>query len=141
MRVAVYLIPSRNNKVLLSRRFNTGYHDGEYSLVAGHLDGGETLAQAMIREAKEEADIDIHEKDLKIVHTQHRICHDVEYIDFHLTTEKWAGEPKVMEANKCDDLRWFPVDDLPQNTIPYIRTVFENIAARIPFSEWKESNA
>jgi len=37
-------------KVLLLRRYNTGFKDGMYSLVAGHVDEGENFTQALIRE-------------------------------------------------------------------------------------------
>jgi ADP-ribose pyrophosphatase YjhB (NUDIX family) len=44
----VCLVLRRDDTVLLARRCNTGFHDGEYSLPAGYLDGGETLVQALI---------------------------------------------------------------------------------------------
>lgn len=138
MRVAVNLILIKDGKALLLRRFNTGWKDGEYGTVAGHVDGNETIANAAVREAKEEAGIDIREEDLHVVHTQHRISVDAEYIDFNITTEKWIGEPTNMEPNKCDDLSWHPLDSLPENTISYIRLAFENIQKEIPFSEWRE---
>lgn len=55
-------------EVLLALRKNTGYRDGEYELPGGHVDTGEDLMQAMVREAKEELLIDIKEEDLKIAH-------------------------------------------------------------------------
>jgi len=54
---ASYLVLIEDNKILLQRRFNTGYEDGKYSLVAGHVDEGETFTEAIIREVKEEAGI------------------------------------------------------------------------------------
>ncbi|OIO18541.1 MAG: hypothetical protein COY69_00490, partial [Candidatus Magasanikbacteria bacterium CG_4_10_14_0_8_um_filter_32_14] len=53
---ASFLVLIKNNKVLL-RRFNTKYEDGNYSMIAGHVDQGKTFTQCIIREAKEEADI------------------------------------------------------------------------------------
>ena len=55
--VAVHLILIENNKILLQRRYNTGYEDGNYGFVSGHIDGGESVIHAMKREAMEEAGI------------------------------------------------------------------------------------
>ena len=69
---ASYLILKKKGKVLLQRRFNTGYMDGKYSLPAGHVDKGETFIQCVIREAKEEIGINLKLKDIKIAHLMHR---------------------------------------------------------------------
>jgi 8-oxo-dGTP diphosphatase len=138
MPVAVFLVLIRDGNVLLSRRFNTGYADGKYSMVAGHVDGSETIAHAVAREAKEETGIDVIEEDLRVVHTQHRAFPGGEYIDFYLTTEKWQGEPRVMEHDKCDDISWHKLDSLPENTLPYISLSLEHIRDGVAFSEFSE---
>ena len=129
-----HLILIKDNKILLTRRFNTGWQDGNYSVVAGHLDGNETFLQAMVREAEEEANINLEEKHLNVVHVMHRKSDD-ERIDFFIQARNWKGIPKIMEPNKCNDMKWFDINDLPNNTIQYIRQAIENIQRRVFYNE------
>lgn len=122
---AAHLFLIRNGQVLLLRRFNTGYEDGKYSVPAGHLDGGEQVKAAAIREAREEVGIAIAPEDLDIVGVMHRKAED-ERIDFFVATLRWEGEPCNCEPHKCDQLRWADLDDLPVNIIPYVRQALEN---------------
>ena len=122
---AVHLFLIRGDKVLLLRRYNTGYEDGNYSVVAGHLDGGEEVKMAMIREAKEEIGIELEYEDVMINQVMHRLADD-ERIDFFLSAEKWKGEIENKEPHKCDELSWHPIDALPENVIPYVRRALRN---------------
>ena len=136
-RAAVYLLLVRNCEVLLSRRFNTGWQDGKYSMVAGHADGNESISAALIREAKEEADLVIDQADVRVLHTMHRRCDDgLEYLDFFAEAERWTGKPRIMEPDKCDDLRWFRLDDLPENTLDYVRQALQCVGNGVHYSEF-----
>lgn len=123
--VAVHLFLLQGDEILLARRYNTGYADGCYSVIAGHLDGGEPLKSAMIREAREETGIDIVPDDLQPVGVMHRREGD-ERIDFFFTATHWIGELRNLEPDKCDDLHWFPLDALPENVVPYVRCAIDN---------------
>lgn|SRR3989344_4592371 len=135
IRLAVYLVLIKDGKTLLSRRYKTGWQDGNYSLVAGHVDGNEPATTALIREVKEEAGLDLSPGDVRAVHTMHRYSLDVEYIDIFFTADKWGGLPTIREPEKCDDLQWFAVDNLPENTLPYVRDAIANIQKGVPYSE------
>ncbi len=132
---AVYLIAIRENKVLLLKRANTGYEDGNYSLVAGHMDGNETIKQAMIREASEEAGIIIDENDIEIVAFLHRKT-DPERFDIFLKCDKWSGEVTNMEPDKCSELSWFDINNLPSNIIPCVKKAIENYQNNIMFDNF-----
>jgi len=122
---AVHIFLIRDGKLLLLRRFNTGYEDGNYSVVAGHLNGDEEVKTAVIREAHEEVGIRIAPADLQVVGVMHRKSND-ERVDFFLTAASWSGEITNMEPDKCDRLAWFAVQDFPENVIPYVRRAFDN---------------
>lgn len=136
LKFAVYLIPRDGNKVLLSLRQNTGWKDGWFSLVAGHVDGGEAAELAMIREAKEEIGIDIRPEDLRHVYTMHRLGDDPndEYVDVGFECKWWTGEITNCEPEKCGELRWVDVSNLPENVLEHVRVVLENYPKGITYS-------
>lgn len=124
----------QNGKILLSRRKNTGYADGMYSLPAGHVEDGESLTMCVVREAKEEIGVIINLSDLQLVHTMHRFETDIR-MDFFFTVDQWSGVPINCEPEKCDDLAWFSLSALPINTVPYIRAAIEMSQKGISYSE------
>lgn len=129
---AVHLFLIKDDQILLLRRINTGYEDGNYSVVAGHLEGGEEVKAAMMREAKEEIGVEV---DPQIVGVMHRHSTD-ERIDFFLVAHCWRGQIKNLETDKCDDLRWFPMDQLPDNLIAYVRRAIDNYRRGIWFDSF-----
>lgn len=117
------------------RRFNTGYEDGNYSVVAGHLEGDETLIAAAIREIDEEVGVKVQPENIVVVSVMHRKS-DEERVDFFLATRKWLGEPINREPDRCDDIGWYVFDSLPVNTIPYVRKALENYQQGVWFGEF-----
>lgn len=131
----VGLILLDGDKVLLMKRCNTGYMDGKYALVAGHLESGESLKQAMIREAKEEVGIDINEKQLHFVCGIRRGDND-NYINFYFTINSFEGNIINMEKTKCNDLKWFNIKKLPDNIIENDKRAIYNMQNNIHFEEY-----
>jgi len=122
---AVHVFLIHSGQVLLARRCNTGYEDGRYSVIAGHLDGDEEVITAAVREAREEAGIEIAPEDLTVVGVMHRKSND-ERVDFFLVATRWSGEISIAEPEKCDDLAWHDLDHLPGTVIPYVRRALDN---------------
>lgn len=122
--VAVYVIFRKGNKVLLLKRKNTGYHDGDYSLVAGHIEGGESLKDAACREALEEVGAKISSKDLALVHILHRRSDEPENInerlDFYFEVIKWLNKLSNKEPEKCEEIIWVNQNKIPANTVPHV---------------------
>ena len=61
---AVHMLIMDNNKVLLQKRKGSKLWPGYYALPAGHINEGENQYDALIREAKEELDIEIDLKNI-----------------------------------------------------------------------------
>lgn len=113
----VCIILEKDNKVLLIKRANTGHLDGFWSLPGGSLDEGETLAQAVIREAHEEVNVHIDPKHLKLIHTLH-LKDKSEILGFFFSTTSWTGELKNNEPERHSHMEWFEIDNLPENFAP-----------------------
>jgi 8-oxo-dGTP diphosphatase len=114
-------------EVLLQLRQNTGYMDGHWAAAAaGHVEKGETAYDAARREAREEIDVDGLDLTFVTAMQRTRSAEPIdERIDFFFTARTWTGEPRIVEPEKCADLRWSPLDDLPDPVVPHERTVLQ----------------
>jgi 8-oxo-dGTP diphosphatase len=134
IRCAVYVFLIKNNKIFLIKRHNTGWQDGNFGTASGHLEENETVLQAVIRETKEEAGVDVDKKDLKFILAMHRRS-NADYVDLFFTSYKWKGIPTDAEKNKSSDCKWFSLDNLPENTVDNVKIAIDNYRNNIMFSE------
>lgn len=137
---ASHLFLMSGDKILLHLRKNSSF-EGMYGLPAGHLDGNETATDAMIREAMEETGIIIKKKDLKMSTVSHSKANNNEYIQFFFICTKWEGEIKNIEEDKCAELKFFPINRLPKNIVPYIKEAIKCHQNNIQYFEygWEET--
>ena len=131
---AAYVFPRRTEdgveQVLLQLRQGTGYMDGHWAAAAaGHVEAGESVLAAAVREADEELGVTIDPVDLAPLCAMHRTSapHGPvdERVDFFFECRRWTGEPRTVEADKSVALRWFDLDALPEPVVPHERQVLD----------------
>ncbi len=117
------------DEVLLQLRQNTGYMDDHWAAAAaGHIERGETAYDAALREAAEE--LGLRDVDLNFVTSMQRTRRaDAidERIDFFFTARAWTGTPTIMEPEKCAELRWCALTELPDPVVPHERVVLDGL--------------
>lgn len=135
---AVHLFLIKDNTVLLARRFQTGFEDGNYSVPAGHVEYDETALQAILREGKEEVGVICSPQHTQFAHVmcRKRSGEEAQRVDFFFSCTIWDGEVQNCEADKCDDLQWFALDSLPENTVGYVRSAIGYYRKSISYSDY-----
>jgi 8-oxo-dGTP diphosphatase len=114
----VYVLVRQKGKLLLVLRTHTGYKDGTYCLPSGHVEAGESFRVAAARETIEETNVQVAVADLRHVHTLHRYDSPTSVrVDLFLEADTWQGEPRNMEPERHGAVEWFPMSDLPFDTI------------------------
>lgn len=121
-------------EVLLQLRRGTPYMDGWWACgAAGHVEPGESFLAAGVREAGEELGVDIDQDDLEHVATLHRtvaLPDPLEQrVDVFVTAQRWIGEPRAAEADRAEQVRWWPLAELPERVVPHERRALEALAA------------
>ncbi len=134
---AAHLLVFQGDKILLLKRQNTGYEDGNYSVPAGHHDAGESMSTTAIRELKEETDLDVAKEDLQSGCVMHRKKPSGdESIDYFFIIKKWSGTLRNCEPEHCSELDFFSLDHLPSNVIPYIKIGIQASMRKEPMVEF-----
>jgi 8-oxo-dGTP diphosphatase len=130
---AAYVFLFDGDRVLLQLRTNTGYYDGWWAAAAaGHVEPGETVFAAAVRETSEELGIVIDADDLAPLTTMHRTAPTGlavdQRVDFFFACRIWDGTPAALE-DKAAALRWFDLAALPDNVVHHERQVLEGCRA------------
>lgn len=134
---AVYVVFRRRDRgvreVLLQRRDGTGFMDGHWACgAAGHVEAGESVYEAAVREAREELGLTVSAADLVplvVVHRRHDDDQPVnQRVDFFFACDAWTGEPATQEADKSSDLGWFDITALPTPVVPHEERVLRALA-------------
>lgn len=129
----VHLLLNADGRTLFGRRQNTGFEDGAWHVPAGHLEAGESVVQALIREAKEEVGVTVAPGDVRFTHIMHSSSSGGRAA-FFFAVRQWEGEAENREPEKCSELAWFSLDALPDRMIGYCRVALDYIAAGEHFS-------
>jgi len=126
--VDVNLLLRDGGSILLGLRCG-GFAAGMYSPPAGHLELGESVRDALSRETREEIGITIAPDDARFVQVMHN-AYGIGRMAFFFEARTWSGEIANCEPDKCKELRWFPLDRLPEAMmVPYIRDAIASYAA------------
>jgi 8-oxo-dGTP diphosphatase len=108
------LIVDEQNRVLLTLRKRTP-EAGHWSIVGGKLDFLETLEACAIREAREEVGIEVALDSLLCL-TDHLLPQEYQHwVSPAYLAHVLSGEAKNCEPEKAADVRWFALDQLPEN--------------------------
>jgi NAD+ diphosphatase len=103
---AMMVLVKRGRELLLGRGVH--FPPGRYSALAGFLEAGESIAQAVIREVREEVGVEV--ANLRYFSSQSWPFPNSLMIAF---TADYAGGHLQPDPAELADARWFPIDELP----------------------------
>ena len=121
--VNVYIL--NGTQLLLGMRTGTGWMDGHLCPPGGHVEKDETPTTAMIREIKEELGAEILPTDLEFLCVAARNNSPYEYVAYEFLLKDSSYEFKNMEPEKCSELTWVDIHNLPDNIIDHFNIIIQ----------------
>jgi 8-oxo-dGTP diphosphatase len=108
--VGIGVMIRRGSKVLLGKR--RGAHGfGHFGWPGGGLSFGESLMDAVRREASEEAGLTVKEAELICV--SNVVQYGRHYLDLEFQVTAFEGQPIVKEPEFIESWNWYDLDSLP----------------------------
>ena len=130
-RSAVFvMLFNEDGKVWLQQRSSTGFLDGHFDFVSGHIDPGEDALEAAVREVYEESCVHVEPNDLKLVHINQTYL-DNPYINFTYFANRWKGTAKIGEPHKCGSAGFYSLDALPRYVTLNVRLMHKYFNEKI----------
>lgn len=115
--------PAARRELFLLRRAGTGFLDGYHVPPGGHLEAGETVTGAALRECAEESGVRPEQLEPLCVLPYRAGRH--QGFNFVFGAAGWTGEPRIGEPAHSDRAGWFAVDALPEPRAPWLADALE----------------
>jgi 8-oxo-dGTP diphosphatase len=135
LHISTHLIHKQNGKHLLIQRSGTTYFPSYLSLVAGHVEPGETPVQALVREVTEEIGVTLPLSGIKFSKVLHRRLPDRVYADYFFSVYRLPNAPKIMELNKISEISYFDLESIKTRVVPYIFAALTHPGPYMDFDE------
>jgi 8-oxo-dGTP diphosphatase len=125
--VGVQAAVFKDSRILLQRRANV-FGDGTWGLPGGHLEFGESFEEAASRELAEECGVTaLHVRTVLPHNTPYESTH---YVQIVVEVLDWNGVPEIREPDRCSDLGFFGLTQLPAPLFEPSVHVLDHLAAR-----------
>jgi 8-oxo-dGTP diphosphatase len=124
--IDVHVILRRNGKILLLRRAGDTWASGRLCLPSGHLEEGEDILRAAVRETAEETGVVLAPEALRLVLSIHQRHPGTGHARIGFAFEPvggWEGDPVNAEPHKHSELVWADPAALPPDTVDYTAAV------------------
>ena len=131
-KVVAFVLLEKDGKIFMLRRFNTRWADGMWTIPSGHVEKGEGVREAAIKEVREEAGVSVKSEDLEFLHV-HAVADA--YVNFYFKATSWEGEAHLAEKDMCSEVAWIARNELPADTILMVRSLIKNMQNGNYFSE------
>ena len=120
-----FIINDKNQVLLIKRTDKCKNEAGKWNIPGGSIDYNEEVEKAVIREIKEELGVGI-ENEKFMFYIDHIIPDEGQHwVSFIFKSRIKEGELKIMEPHKHSELRWFDMDNLPEEQAISFQLVME----------------
>jgi 8-oxo-dGTP pyrophosphatase MutT (NUDIX family) len=135
MLVRVHTILRTGDRVVFTRRAAGLAAGGRWQLPGGHVEEGESVVAAAIRETLEEVGVRLAPADTRFVHAvNHRVATGATRLALFFEAAGWTGEPRNAEPATCDGIGLYPLAEPPRPLVPYIAEGLAGIQAGSTFT-------
>ena len=119
-RVGVGVIIMRQGLILLGQR--QGSHGaGTRALPGGHLEFGEAVSECAFREVRGETGLELQAFSAGPCSSD--LFEGKHYVTLFVVAHSSAGEPRILEPEKCSQWQWFRWSELPQPLFQPLATI------------------
>ncbi|MDD2807317.1 MAG: NUDIX domain-containing protein [Patescibacteria group bacterium] len=128
--IGINVFVVKNNQLLLGKRKGV-YGAGTWGLPGGHLETGEAMEDAAARELMEETGLQANNFEFaNVVNDRSGNQH---YLQIGFTAQNTDGELTLKEPDRCEEWKWFKLNELPPELFPPHIKQIENFLKKTNF--------